>query len=315
MNYSRTDDLNIGWAGDLGDDAEPQQRRSGMEREVDPEHCDPGALVAALGPRDSTAATPSQAPFDSLAERAAWHSASPPEVVARAWQAVEDAVAAAVDADRLERAVDGEEAQAERTEAARVRALTAAGKPAKASAGRDFSAERRHLAAVAAGHRERARRARDAYSGLVEQHRPAWAASLIEQLPSAKASALEALTEVGDRVERLLGDATAAQSLSLETGGSMVALPVLPVRRFLEALEVVAAEIEASVQLGGEALVRPQMTPSWSARQQIAAGIRHGQLDSGAHWLAEVERREGYRLSAWTRGIAMGEKPSETAQW
>ncbi len=315
MTYSsRTDAINTDWANVGDDDDQPTQRRSGMDREV--ENYDPAALVAGLPPRDGSAGMPaSGSNFDDIGERPPWHSAATPEPVAAAWAAVLAAVDAAVDADQLERALDGEEAQAQRTEAARVRSAVAAGRTVKASAGRDWAAERRHLAAISAGHRDLARQRRVEYDDLVAQHQAAWGASLIEQLPSAKEQTLKALAMAGHLAERLLDDATAAQTLALEPGGSVVPLPVLPVRRFMEAMEAVASEIQASPQLAGEGLVRPPMTPSWSARQQIAAGIMHGQLDSGAFWLAEVERRERFQLTSFTRGIPLGDKPSEVTQW
>jgi len=213
-------DIDTDWA-DLGDDDRPA-RHSGMDREVDPETFDPGALVAELPPRGGTGTTPAAlASFDGLLERDSWHSAETPAPVAAAWQAVEEAVEAANEAGRAERALDGEEAQAQRTEAARVRSATAAGKVAKAAApGRDFSAERRHSAAVAAGHRERARRCRAEYDELVQAHREGWAALLVETLPSSKAQTIEALADAGERVGRLLEQATAAQAMLLVEGGS-----------------------------------------------------------------------------------------------
>jgi hypothetical protein len=275
-----------------------------------PEHFDPAALAAALPPRGgSVGAPPSASSFDDLGIRPEWHEASTPAPVAAACSAVEAAVAAAVDADRAERALDGEEAQAQRTEAARVRSATASGKAVKASAGRDFASERRHRAAIAAGCRDRARGLRGAYDALVEQHREGWAAQLVEQLPAAKASAIEALVDVADRVERLLGAATAAQALLLADGGSVVSLPSITVRQFVEGAQALAAEVEASPQLGGEGLVRPPMTPSWSERQAIGVQLLHGVLDSRTHWLAGIEAREDYSLTAFTQGVPLGRPP------
>jgi len=315
VNYSRTDAPDIGWA-DLGDDADqPQRRQTGMEREV--ENYDPAALVAGLPPRDGTAGTPAaMASFDDdLGIRPEWHSAATPVPVAAAWSAVTSAIEAATEAERDERALDAEQAQAERVEAARVRKLVAAGKPAKPSAGRDFPAERRFSAAVAAGRREAARRARSDYEALVEQLRTAWSVQLVESLPSAKAQAIKALTEAGRMVEQLLASSEAAQTLLRVEHGSVVPLPVLPIRQCAASMQALAIEIDGSDQLGGVDLVRPAMTPSWADRAQIGASLLHGIVDSSTHWLAELERREQYRLSSFTRSVPLGPKPPETTQW
>ncbi len=314
MTTSRTDVPDIGWAGDLGDDdgSEPRQRHSGMDRHGQADF-DPAAVLAALAPRGATAEMPAaQASFDAILERPEWAKSSPPEVVARAWSALETAVEAANDAERAERALDGEQASAQRVEAARVRSLTAAGKVAKPSAGRDFSAEKRHLEAVSAGLREKARRVRVEYEALLEQHREGWCSRIIEQLPSSKAATLKALAMAGQAVERLLGDAEAAQALQLESGGSVASLPTFQIRRFVEATQALAAEIQTSPQLGGVDLCHPRMEPSWAERQQQAAPLLHGVVDSGVHWLAELERREGYRLSSFTRGVPLPKPPEST---
>lgn len=309
---SRTDAIDIGWA-ELGDDDGQQRRQTGMEGH-EPEHFEPGALAAALPPRDGAAGTPpSTAGWDDLAERPEWHAAATPPAVAGAWRAVEEAVEAAVDAERDERALGGQEAAAQRVESARVRAAVAAGKSVKASPGRDWSAERRHLGAIAAGRRDQARRLRGEYDELVLEHRDAWAARIIEDLPSAKAQALKVLAEASAAVEQLVTAASAAQAMQLERGGSVVALP--SVRQCVEAARSLADEIEASDQLAGIDLCRPPMTPSWYERQQISASIRAGVVDSAGFWLAEVERRENYKLTAWTRGIPLGERPSEATSW
>lgn len=314
MTTSRTD-IDTSWADTGHDDGQPQRRQTGMDGH-DPESFDPAALVADLPPRDGTAATPSQANFDDLGIRPEWHSGRPPAPVAAAWQSVEEAVEAATEAERAERALDGEEAQAQRTEAARVRSATASGKVVKAAApGRDFPAERRHSAAVASGHRLRARKCRGEYEILVEQHAPDWAATIVASLPSAKASALEALTEAGLQVERLLADAEAAQTMLRVEGGSVVSLPTFAVRQCAASMQALADTIEASAQLAGVDLCRPRMEPSWSERQRIGASLLHGVVDSGTFWLAELERREQYRLSSFTRGIPLGERPSEVTQW
>lgn len=313
---SRTD-IDTSWAADTGDDdGEPRRRHSGMERHEQSDF-DPAAVVAGLGPRGGTAEMPApQASFDDLGIRPSWHEAATPTPVAAAWSALADAIEEADDAERAERALVGEQASAERVEAARVRALVASGKPVKASApGRDWSAEKRHSSAVAAGHRERCGRLRQRYDELVGQHRPDWAARIVESLPSAKASTLAALAEAGDRVERLLAAAEAAQALLIEEGGSVVSLPTLPVRRFLEAMQALATEIEASAPFGGEGLVHPRMDPPYRDREQISASIRAGVVDSRGHWLADLERLEGYRLSSLTRGIPLGDKPSEDTAW
>ncbi len=306
-------DIDTGWANDLGDDdGEPRQRHSGMDR-TEPESFDPAAVLAALPPRGATADMPAaMASFDDLGERPSWHeaAATPPQVAA-AWATVLAALEAAVDAAHDESALTLQQASAERIETARVTKLIAAGREAKPSTAPDWSAGRRHLAAVAAGHRDRARRARGAYDALVLEHQPTWCASIIASLPGAKAATIAALTEAGDHVERLLAAASAAQTMQLEPGGSLVALPVLQVRRFVEAAQELADEVEASEPLGGVGLCHPAMTPSWAERQQIGASLLHGVVDSGAFWLAELERREQYRLSAFTRGIPLGEKPSE----
>ncbi len=316
MTTSRTDAPDTSWADTGDDDGHAASRHSGMDRH-DPESYDPAAVLAGLAPRGATAEMPAaQASFDGILERPEWAKSSPPEVVAEAWSALEAAVEAANDAERATKALVGEQASAERVEAARVRSAVAAGRPVKASApGRDFPAERRHLSAVAAGHRERCSRLRTTYDELVEVQRPDWAARIVESMPSAKASALKALAEAGDRVARLLGDAGAAQALLIEPGGSLVALPVLPVRRFLEAMQALAQEIEASAPLGGDSLVHPRMDPPYRDREQISASIRAGVVDSRGHWLADLERREGYRLSSLTRGIPLGDKPSEDTAW
>ena len=269
MTTSRTDAPDIGWA-DLGDDDQPQQRHSGMDRSPQDPDVDPAAIAAELPPRDGTAGMPAQvASFDALGERPSFHEASPPEPVAASWSAVLEAVEAANVAGQLERALDGEEAQAQREEAARVRSATAAGKVVKAAApGREWAAERRHRAAVAAGHRQRARQCRTEYDELVEQHRAGWAALLVETLPSSKAQTLEALTEAGSMAERLLAAAEAAQALLLVEGGSVVTLPTLEVNRFVQAAQTLAELIEASDQLGGAHLVRPKMSrPTETARR------------------------------------------------
>lgn len=314
MTYSsRTDDIDLGWA-DLGDDDDrPVQRRSGMDRDPQDPDVDPAQLLAELPPRSGAGSMPaSGASFDDLGTRPEWHAASPPAPVAAAWAALEGAVDAAVDAERAERALVGEEQQAERLEAARVRTAIASGKAGvKASASvRDWAAERRHLASVAAGHRERARRARDEYDAAVEQHRQAWSGLLLASLPDSKAATLDALAKAGLMVERLLADATAAQTLALEPGGSVVPLPVLPARRFHEAMRALADEISASPQLAGVDLVHPVMTPPYRERQQIGAMLLHGVVDSSVHWLAELERREQYRFSSFTRGVPLP-KPSD----
>ncbi len=314
MTYSsRTDAPDTSWADTGADDPRPM-RHSGMDGH-EPENYDPAALAAELPPRDGTAVAPSQANFDDIGARPEWHAASTPGPVAAAWVAVTDAVQAAVDADRRERALGGEEAQAQREEAARVRSATANGKSVKASAGRDWAAERRHLAAVAAGHRERARQCRATYETSVLEHRAAWTAQLVESLPAARTSALAALAEAGDRVERLLAAASAAQALLLAPGGSVVSLPVLQVRRFCEAVQALAVEIEGSPQLGGVDLVRPPMEPTWAERQSIGVMLLHGVIDSSTHWLAELEAREGFALTSFTQGAALGRPPSEATQW
>jgi len=321
MTYSRHD-IDTSWA-DLGgddtgaDDSEPRQRHSGMDG-TEVENYDPAAVVAALGPRGGTAETPApQASFDDLGIRPSWHEAATPEPVAEAWSALLQAIEAALEADADQRSLSGEQASAERTAAARIRGLVASGKSVKLSAtpGRQWDGERRHLEAVSAGRRDRATRCRATYDALVLEHRAGWNARIIEGLPSSKAATLAALSTAGQMVERLLGDAQAAQALSLEEGGSLVPLPVLPVRRAVEAMEALAGEIDGSVALGGEGLVHPRMEPSFRDREQMAASIRHGVSDGSGHWLAELERREGYRLSAFTRGIALGPKPSEAAEW
>ena len=314
----RTDAPDTSWAGDLGaDDDQPRQRRSGMDREVDPTSYDPGALVAELGPRGGTGGTPAQVTnFDDLGERPSWHSAATPAPVAAAWSAVVEAVEAAVEADRLERALGGQEAQAQREEAARVRAAVASGRTVKAAApGRDFPAERRHSAAVAAGLRLRARKCREAYDLAVQEHREGWAALLVETLPSSKAQAIEALADAGERVGRLLEEASAAQALQLEPGGSVSSLPLLEVNRFVQAAQTLAGTIEASDQLGGEAMVRPPMSPPYRDREAVGVALLHGVVDSGTFWLAEIERREQFRLTSWTRGVPLGERPSEVTAW
>lgn len=312
---SRTD-IDTSWADlddDDGQDDQPTRRRSGMDGGGDGGF-DPARVLAELGPRTSAADMPAQTSFDDLGVRDDWHASATPPPVAAAWSAVEDAVEAAVEADRAERALDGEQAQAQRAEAARVRGAIAAGKPAKPSTspGRDFSAERRYRAAVAAGYRERARRLRAEYDALIEQHREGWAARIVEGLPGVKAGALEQLLEASRLVEQLLGDAQAAQALLLEPGGSVVSLPTLPLTQLVERIAEVAGTIEASDQLGGVDLVHPRMQPSWRDRQQLAAGLMHGQPDSNAYWLADLEKSEGYRFSAFTRGIPLGERPFAT---
>ncbi len=304
-------------------DTEYQPRHSGMEGH-EPSEYDPAQLMreitggdaVELPPRSAGSAPPSVSSFEEAGERPDWHkAAATPEPVAASWAALEDAIEAAVDAERAERALTLQQASAERTEAARVTKLTAAGQVAKPSAGRDWAGQRRHLAATAAGHRERCGRLRATYDATVLEHQPAWAARIVERLPDAKASALAALAEAGRLVERLLADATAAQALLLAPGGSLAPLAVLPVRRFVEAAQAVAGEIEASDQLGGDALVHAAMTPSWRDREQMASGIRHGVIDSSSHWLAALERSEGYRNSSFSRGIAVGERPSEDTTW
>jgi len=314
MTYSRTDDLNTDWADVGDDDGRPQQRHSGMDRDPQDPDVDPAKILAELPPRDGTVGMPaSGSSFDDLGTRPEWHAAATPAPVAAAWAALEGAIDAAVDAERAERALSGEEAQAERVEAARVRSAVASGKAVKASASvRDFPAERRHLEAVAGGYRERARRARGEYHAAVEQHRDDWSGLLVASLPDSKAATLKALTGAGSMVERLLADATAAQALALVPGGSVVPLPVLPVRRFVEAVQALADEISASAPLGGADLVHPVMTPPYRERQQIGVMLLHGQIDSSVHWLAELERREQYRFSSFTRGIPLP-KPSESA--
>lgn len=312
MTYSsRTDAPDISWA-DTGDDDGQTQRHGGMDRE---QH-DPATVLAGLPPRGGTAATPtSAADFDSLGERPDFHEASPPAPVATAWAAVEAAVEAATEAERDERSLDGQEAQAQRVEAARVRSATASGKVVNASAGRDWAAERRHLAAVAAGHRERARRLRGEYDALVLEHQQDWCERIVESMPSAKAATLDALTDVKDRVERLLGAASAAQAMQREEGGSVVSLPTVQVRTFCEVAQALADQIEASPQLGGVDLVHPRMEPSWRDREQMAVGIRHGVIDGSTHWLAALERSENYTRSSFTAGLPLGEKPSGESTW
>lgn len=319
MTYPRTHDLDTSWADLGGDDpdnaGEPRQRHSGMDGH-EPESFDPASVLAELGPRGGTAEMPApMASFDDLGIRPSWHEAATPEPVAEAWSAVLEAIAAALDAAHDESAHAGEQASAERTEAARVRAAVASGKSVKPSTGPDWSAGVRHLAAVSAGRRDRARRVRVEYNALVLEHRSGWNARIIESLPSSKAATLAALSTAGQMVERLLGDAQAAQALSLEEGGSLVALPVLQVRRCSEAMQALAGEIDSSVALGGEGLVHRAMSPSYRDRESMAAGIRHGAPDGKGHWLAELERREGFRLSSFTRGIALGPKPSEAVEW
>ncbi len=313
---SRTGAPDTSWA-DLGDEEGQPQRRSGMDRPPsDDVDLDPAAVMAELPPRGGSAGTPaSAASFDDIGERPSWHEAATPEPVAASWQAVEAAIAAADEAERDERSLDSEEAQAQRTEAARVRSAIAAGKTVKASAARDFASERRHRASVAGGHRERARSLRGAYDALVEEHRAAWCASIIADLPSAKASTLEALALAGERVEELLGAASAAQTLQLTEGGSVVSLPSITVRKFAATAQALAREIEESPQLGGVDLVRPPMEPSWPERQAIGVMLLHGVLDSRTHWLAEIERREGYSLTRYTEGVPLGRPPSGDATW
>lgn len=309
--YSRTD-IDTTWAADTGDDDDQHARHSGMERERQDPDIDP-ATLAQLPPRDSTASMPaSSVPFDEIGIRAEWHSASPPAAVAAAWSALEEAIEAALEAERAEGALTLEQASAERIERARVTKLIAAGKEAKPSAaGVDWPAARRHLEAISAGRRVRAHRCRDTYDDLVEQHRPDWAARIVAQLPDSKAATLDALAKAGLMVERLFADAEAAQALLLVEGGSLVALPTLPVKRFLDAMQALAGEIESSSPLGGEGLVHPRMDPPYRDREQISASIRAGVVDSKGHWLADLERREQYRQSSFTRGIPLGEKPSE----
>jgi len=316
MTYSRRD-LDTSWADTTDDDDDqPQQRHSGMDHGQNDADIDPAAALATLPPRGGTAEMPgAMASFDDLGERPSWHSCSPPAPVAEAWAALEAAVEAAVDAGRAEGALTLQQASAERTEAARVRSAIAAGKSVKPSTAPDWSAGRRHLAAVSAGHRDRARRVRAEYDDLVLEHRAAWSARIIALLPDSKAATLKALATAGLMVERLLADAEAAQALLLVEGGSLVALPVLPVRRFLEAMQALAQEIEASAPLGGDSLVHPRMDPPYRDREQISASIRAGVVDSRGHWLADLERREGYRNSSLTRGIPLGDKPSEDTAW
>jgi len=312
---SRTD-IDVSWAGDLGDEGDqPRQRHSGMEREV--ETFDPSKVLAEIGPRGAMADMPAQvASFDGLSERPSFHEAATPPVVAQAWQALLEAIDAAVDAERAARSLIAEQAQAQRTEAAAVRASVASGKSVKLSTtpGRAWGDEQRHLEAVAGGHRDRARRVRAQYDEVCLQHQPTWAARIVEGLPSAKEQAIAALTEAGDRVERLLADASAAQTMQLEPGGSVVSLPTLQIRRFVEAAQTLAGEIEASPQLAGEGLCHVAMTPTWAERQQIAASLLAGVVDSGAYWLAELERREQFKRSSFTRGIPLP-KPSEVTEW
>ncbi len=314
MTRSRIEDL----VADLDlddDDDQPVRRETGMEREQS--DFDPATLVAELGPRDGAAGTPATAASsDSIGGRPEWHSANPPAAVAAAWAAVEEAIGAAVDADRNERAIDAEEAQAQRVESARVRSAVASGKVVKASPGPDWAAQRRHLSSVAAGYRLLAAQKRGTYDALVLEHQPTWAARIVEGLPDEKAKALAALSEAGNRVERLLAAALAAQSLLIEEGGSVVALPTVAVRQFVEHAQALASEVEGSAPLAGEGLCHARMTPSWRDREQLAAGVRHGAIgDGSAHWLAELERREGYKLSSFTRGVPLGPKPSESATW
>jgi len=210
----------------------------------------------------------------------------------------------------------GQEAQAQREETARVRSATAAGRTVKPSASvRDWAGERRHLAAVAGGHRERARRVRGAYDAMVLEHRATWSALLVETLPSSKAQTIEALADAGERVGRLLEQATAAQAMLLEPGGSVTTLPTLEVNRFVQAAQTLAELIEASDQLGGAHLVRPKMSPAYRDREAVGVALLHGVVDGSTFWLAEIERREQFALTSWTRGIPLGTRPTETTTW
>lgn len=311
---SRTD-INVDWA-DLGDDDDqPQQRHSGMDRGQNDPDVDPAAALAALGPRGGTSEAPAQvASFDGLSERPAWHEAATPPSVAQAWSAVLEAVEAAVDAERAERSLIAEQAQAQRAETARVRAAVASGKTVKLSTtpGRAWGDEQRHLEAVAAGHRERARRVRGQYDEIALQQGATWAARIIEDLPNGKAAALAALAASGDHVERLLAAASAAQAMILEPGGSVVSLPTVEVSQFVQAAQALAELVEASEPLAGVGLCHPAMSPTWAERQQQAASLLHGVVDSRAYWLADLERREGYRLSAFTRGVPLPKPPETT---
>lgn len=312
MTYSSRHDLDISWAGDLGDEGDqPRQRHSGMEREV--ESFDPSKVLAELGPRGAMADAPAMvAAFDSLGERPSWHEAATPEPVALAWSAVLEAIDAATEAERDERALGGQEAAAQRVEGARVRAAVAAGKSVKASPAPDWSGQRRHLASIAAGFRERARRLRTEYEAIVVKQRPTWGARIIEDLPNGKAAVLAALATAGDHVERLLADASAAQAMILEPGGSVVSLPTIEVSRFVQAAQALAELVEASDQLAGVNLCHPAMEPTWAQRQQIAAALLHGVVDSRVHWLAALERREGYRRTSFTAGVPLPKPPEPT---
>lgn len=307
-------DLDTSWAQLGDDDDQPRQRHSGMDGREQSDF-DPAKVLAEIGPRGAMADMPAQvASFDQLAERPSFHESATPAPVAAAWQAVEDAIEAAVEAERAEVALTAEQGQAQRTESARVRAAVASGRTVKLSAtpGRDWDGERRHLEAVAGGHRDRARRCRVEYDAIVLQHRDGWAARIIEGLPAAREQAIKALAAAGQMVERLLADAEAAQALLLVEGGSLVALPTLPVKRFLDAMQSLAGEIESSSPLGGEGLVHAKMEPSYRDRQQIAAALLHGVVDSSARWLAALERREGYRLSSFTAGVPLPKPPEPT---
>ena len=169
---------------------------------------------------------------------------------------------------------------------------------------RDWAAEIRRAEAIAEGSRDRATGLRAMYTGMVERHIPSWSAGLAALLPSQQGKTREALLNAQGLLERVLASVDAATNLAVAEGGSAVALPYGEVRAALDGLQA-AVDLVGREQCAGVNLSHPPMTPSWRDREQLAASVRAGVIDSSGVWLADLERREGYKLSEFTHGLGL----------
>lgn len=226
-------------------------------------------------------------------KRPAWHSIAEPKEMAAAWRDVLVAhkavtvALAAIPQAMGKAAADG------------AAALETADAPVALPSVSDARrwAERKALEAIAA-----CRSARAKYDEIVVSHRAEHAASLAASVPSEAEEIKAAVDGLRRRVERLRAGVDAVVEVALaadsSAAGRSTGRPAnLGVLDDLERELGVLADVAATP-------TEPRITPSMGERKLIAhemtqtAGLTQAALD-----LARTEHAEGYRHTAFTRGI------------
>lgn len=226
-------------------------------------------------------------------KRPAWHAIGEPEEMAKSWQDVLDAHAAVTVALAAIPQAMGKAA------ADSAAALEHADEPVALPSVADARrwAERKAFEAIAVCRSTRAK-----YDEIVVSHREQHAAKLAASVPAEADEIRAAVDGLRARVERLRAgvDAVVEVALADDPGaaGRSTGRPTdLGILDDLEQELRVLADVAATP-------TEPRLTPSMGERRMIAhemtqtAGLTQAALD-----LARTEHAEGYRFTAFTRGI------------